>query len=54
LLRDTFGPLFHNSDVQHLFSYTGQPGEDPARLALSAILQFAERLSDEQAADAVP
>jgi len=54
LLRDTFGPLFHNSDVQHLFSHTGQPGEDPARLALSAILQFAERLSDEQAADAVP
>jgi len=53
LLRDTFGPLFHNSDVQHLFSHTGQPGEDPARLALSTILQPAERLSDEQAADAV-
>lgn len=53
LLRDTFGPLFHNSDFQHLFSHTGQPGEDPARLALITILQFAERLSDEQAADAV-
>jgi transposase len=53
LLRDTFGPLFHNPDFQHLFSHTGQPGEDPARLALITILQFAERLSDEQAADAV-
>src|ERR671938_48635 len=48
LLRDTFGPLFHNPDFQHLFSHTGQPGQDPARLALITILQFAERLSDEQ------
>lgn len=53
LLRDTFGPLFHNPDFQHLFSHTGQPGQDPARLALITILQFAERLSDEQAVDAV-
>jgi transposase len=53
LLRDTFGPLFHNPDFAHLFSHTGQPAEDPARLALITILQFAERLSDEQAADAV-
>ena len=54
LLRDTFGPLFQNPDFAHLFSHTGQPAEDPARLALITILQFAERLSDEQAADAVP
>jgi transposase len=53
LLRDTFGPLFHNPDFQHLFSHTGQPGEDPARLALITILQFVERLSDERTADAV-
>jgi transposase len=53
LLRGTFGPLFYNPDFQHLFSHTGQPGEDPARLALITIPQFAERLSDEQAADAV-
>jgi transposase len=52
-LRDTFGPLFYNPDFAHLFSHTGQPAEDPARLALITILQFAERLSDEQAADAV-
>ena len=53
LLRDTFGPLFQNPDFAHLFSHTGQPAEDPARLALITILQFTERLSDEQAADAV-
>ena len=53
LLRDTFGPLFHNPDFARLFSHTGQPGQDPARLALITILQLAERLSDEQAADAV-
>ena len=46
-LRDTLGPLFHNPDFTHLFSHTGQPAFDPARLALITILQFAERLSDE-------
>jgi transposase len=53
LLRDTFGPLFASADFAHLFSHTGQPAEDPARLALITILQFVERLSDTQAADAV-
>jgi transposase len=52
-LRDSLGSLFHNPDFQHLFSAEGRPAEDPARLALITILQFAERLSDEQAADAV-
>lgn len=52
-LRDTLGPLFHNSDFQHLFPKEGHPAEDPARLALITILQFAEHLSDAQAADAV-
>jgi transposase len=53
LLHDALGPLFHNSDFQHLFAKEGRPAEDPARLALITILQFAERLGDEQAADAV-
>jgi transposase len=52
-VRDTFGSLFENPNFASLFSPTGQPAEDPARLALVTILQFAERLSDEQAADAV-
>src|SRR5215212_12267884 len=50
-VRDTFGSLVENPTFAHLFSHTGQPAEDPARLALITILQFAERLSDEQAAD---
>jgi transposase len=33
--------------------YNGQPAEDPARLALVLIMQFADGLSDEQAVDAV-
>jgi transposase len=53
LLRDTFGPLLTSSQFQHLFSFEGRPAEDPARLAVITILQFAERLSDEQAANAV-
>ena len=52
-LRDALGSLFTNAEFQTLFSREGRPGIDPARLALITILQFAERLSDEQAADAV-
>ncbi len=52
-LRDTFGPLFASADFQHLFSAEGRPAEDPARLAVITVLQFVERLSDEQAANAV-
>ena len=33
-VRDTFGPLFFNPDFHHLFSHTGQPATDPARLAV--------------------
>ena len=36
-----------------LFPRRGQPAEAPARLALATILQFAEGLSDRQAAEAV-
>lgn len=52
-LRDTFGALFSNADFRHLFHDEGRPGIDPARLAVITILQFTERLSDEQAANAV-
>jgi transposase len=52
-LRDTFGPLFDSADFHHLFSAEGRPAEDPARLAVITVLQFVERLSDEQAANAV-
>ena len=52
-LRDTFGALFQDAQFADLFSHTGQPAEAPWRLALVTLLQFAEHLSDRQAADAV-
>ena len=52
-MRDVFGPIYSNAAFAHLFPRHGQPAEDPARLALVLIMQFADGLSDEQAADAV-
>jgi transposase len=52
-MRDTLGPLYDDAQFAALFSSTGQPAEAPARLALVLVLQFAEGLSDRQAADAV-
>jgi transposase len=48
-----FGPLFHDQQFTALFPRRGQPAEAPARLALATLLQFAEDLSDRQAANAV-
>ncbi|HEY0907059.1 MAG TPA: IS1182 family transposase, partial [Methylophilus sp.] len=52
-ITDTFGMLFTNDQFAHLFSSTGQPACDPARLAMVLVLQYMEGLSDRQAADAV-
>src|SRR6266511_2542856 len=52
-MYDTLGTLFRDHDFAALFSATGQPAESPVRVALATILQFAEGLSDRQAADAV-
>ena len=52
-LRDTLGTLFTDHDFAALFSSRGQPAFAPWRLALTTIMQFAEGLSDRQAADAV-
>jgi transposase len=52
-MRDTLGPLYEDGQFAALFSQTGQPAEAPAQLALVLVLQFAEGLSDRQAADAV-
>jgi transposase len=52
-MRDTLGLLYEEDQFAALFSSTGQPAEAPARLALVLVLQFAEGLSDRQAADAV-
>ena len=52
-MRDELGTIYQDESFAHLFSHTGQPAEAPWRLALVTIMQFAEGLSDRQAADAV-
>lgn len=52
-LSDVLGPLFTSADFADLYPAVGQPAEDPAQLALVTLLQFAEGLTDRQAADAV-
>jgi transposase len=52
-MADALGPLFEDQQFTALFPKRGQPAEAPARLALATLLQFAEGLSDRQAADAV-
>ena len=43
-MHDELGPLYRNPQFAALFSPTGQPAEDPARLALVLVMQFAEGL----------
>lgn len=52
-MRDEFGSLFEDPQFAALFPRRGQPAQAPWRLALVILLQFAEGLSDRQAADAV-
>ena len=52
-MRDELGVFYDDQQFAHLFSHTGQPGEVPWRLALVTVMQFAESLTDRQAADAV-
>src|SRR5215472_15198259 len=52
-VADRLGTLYHDAQFTALFPMRGQPAEAPARLALATVLQFAEGLSDRQAADAV-
>jgi len=49
-MRDAFGSLFLNQDFAKLYHAVGAPAYSPARLALIVIFQFAEGLSDAQAA----
>lgn len=52
-MRDQLGTLFADEQFADLFPPQGQPAEAPWRLALATVLQFAEGLSDRQAAEAV-
>jgi transposase len=52
-IRDEFGTIYADHLFAQLFPARGQPAESPWRLALTTVMQFAEGLSDRQAADAV-
>lgn len=52
-LRDELGTIFTDAAFAPLFPRRGQPAEAPWRLALVTLLQYAENLSDRQAANAV-
>ncbi len=52
-MRDELGTLSEDKDFQDLFASRGQPAEAPWCLALITIMQYAEGLTDRQAADAV-
>lgn len=52
-LRDSLGPIFEDEIFQDLYPTLGQPAESPGRLALIAVMQYLEDLSDRQAAEAV-
>jgi transposase len=52
-LRDELGAIYDEQLFAPLFPARGQPAASPWRLALTTVMQFAEGLSDRQAADAV-
>lgn len=52
-MRGELGVFFEDEQFAHLFSSQGQPALAPWRLALVTVMQYAENLTDRQAADAV-
>jgi len=52
-MRDELGIMFRDEDFAELYAKRGQPGIEPWQLALVTVMQFAENLTDRQAADAV-
>jgi len=52
-MRDELSPVFKDGDFADLFPSRGQPAAAPWQLALVTVMQFAENLTDRQAADAV-
>lgn len=52
-IRDELGELFSDTDFVGSYPSRGKPACSPGRLALVSVMQFAEGLSDRQAADAV-
>ena len=52
-LRDELGTIYSDEMFVGLYPSRGQPAEAPWRLALVLVMQFADGLSDRQAAEAV-
>src|SRR3954470_6948837 len=52
-MRDVLGVIYDDATFRPLFAARGRPAESPWRLALVTVMQFAEGLSDRQAAEAV-
>jgi transposase len=53
VIRDELGDLFADEAFAVAFGVRGRPGWAPGRLAMVTVLQFAENLTDRQAAEAV-
>jgi transposase len=51
-LCDEIGVIYQDGAFAPLFSARGKPAEAPWRLALVTVMQYAEGLSERQAADA--
>src|SRR6185436_9985692 len=52
-MRDVLGVIYDDASFRPLFAVRGHPANHPWRLALVTVMQFAEGLSDRQAAEAV-
>ncbi|HEY1348000.1 MAG TPA: transposase [Ktedonobacteraceae bacterium] len=52
-LRDVLGAVYTDQDVDQWYPGRGQPADTPWRLAVVTIWQYAENLTDRQAAEAV-
>ncbi len=52
-MRDELGTFYEDADFVDLIPKRGQPAFSTWRLALITVMQFAEGLSDQQAAEAV-
>jgi transposase len=52
-LRDELGELYQDEHLASLYPVEGQPAYQPWRLAIITVLQYAEGLTDRQAANAV-
>lgn len=52
-MADEWGTIYTDEEFADLFAARGKPAEAPGRLALVTIMQYAEGMTDREAADAV-